>query len=110
VKAVFYLDEGREEFLHEVAYFTSVSPLVGRRFAEAVQKAEALAAEFADAGLPYKFGTRRVFPGKFKFSIMYLSQDDQIVILAIAPFRRTPGYWRSRVVAASHQPPGGTAG
>ena len=100
MRAVRYVDEAREEFLHEVAYFTTVSPRLGRRFDEAVQKAEALAAEFTDAGFPYKFGTRRVFPGKFKFSIVYVVREDEVVILAVAPFRRRPGYWRPRISAA----------
>ncbi|MBE0548758.1 MAG: type II toxin-antitoxin system RelE/ParE family toxin [Rubrivivax sp.] len=99
MKVVRYVDEAREEFLHEVAYFTTVSPRLGRRFDESVQKAEALAAEFPDAGFPYKFGTRRVFPGKFKFSIVYVVREDEVVVLAVAPFRRKPGYWRSRLSA-----------
>lgn len=100
MRAIRYVDEAREEFLHEVAYFTTVSPQLGRRFDEAVQKAEALAAEFSDAGPPYKFGTRRVFPGKFKFSLVYVVREDEVVVLAVAPFRRKPGYWRSRLSAA----------
>lgn len=97
MKTVRYVDEAREEFLHEVTYFATINPRLGRRFDEAVQKAEALAAEFSDAGFPYKFGTRRVFPGRFKFSIVYAVREDEVVILAVAPFRRKPGYWRSRL-------------
>jgi len=100
VRTVRYIEEARDEFLHEVEYFTTVSPRLGSRFDEAVQKAEALVSEIADAGFPYKFGTRRVFPGQFKFSIVYVVREDEVVILAVAPFRRKPGYWRSRVSAA----------
>ena len=100
MRRVHYVEEARDELLHEVAYFTAVSPRLGRRFDEAVQKAEALVAEFAEAGFPYKFGTRRVFPGKFKFSIVYLARDDEVVVLAVAPFRRKPNYWRSRASIA----------
>ena len=100
MRAVRYVDEASDEFLREVAYFTAVSPQLGRRFGEAMEKAEALAAEFADAGFPYRFGTRRVFPGKFKFSIVYVVREVEVVVLAVAPFRRKPGYWRSRLSAA----------
>ncbi len=100
MKAVRYVEAAREEFLHEVEYFTTVSPRLGQRFDQAVQKAEALASEFANAGLAYKYGTRRVFPGKFKFSIVYLVREDEIVVIAVAPFRRKPGYWRPRLSAA----------
>jgi toxin ParE1/3/4 len=97
VRTVRYLDEARAEFLHEVAYFTAVSPHLGQRFDEAVHKAEALAAEFADMGMTYEHGTRRVFPGKFKFSIVYLTLPTEIVVVAVAPFQRKPGYWTSRL-------------
>ena len=100
MRTVRYVEEAREEFLHEVEYFTTVSPRLGRRFDEAVQKSEALTAEFADAGFPYEFGTRRVFPGKFKFSIVYVVRENEVVVIAVAPFRRKPGYWRPRMSAA----------
>ena len=100
MRTVRYVDEARKEFLHELVYFTTASPHLGERFDEAVKSAEALAAEFADAGFPYKFGTRRVIPGKFKFSIVYAVREDEIVILAVAPFSRKPGYWKSRIGAS----------
>ena len=107
MRTVRYVEQARDEFLHELEYFTAVSPRLGKRFDAAVQKAEALAAEFADAGFPYKFGARRVFPGKFKFSIVYVVREHEVVILAVAPFRRTPGYWRSRatLLRAPHLSP-----
>lgn len=100
MRAVRYLDEARAEFLHEVEYFSSISPRLGERFDEAVRKAEVLVAEFAEIGSPYKYGTRRVFPGKFKFSIVYLMRPAEIVVIAVAPFKRRPGYWRARLGAA----------
>jgi toxin ParE1/3/4 len=97
VRAVRYLEEAREEYLHEVGYFAAVSPLLAAKFDRAVAKSEALAAEFAEMGMPYKHGTRRVIPGKFKFSIVYLTLQDEILVVAVAPFKRKQGYWRSRL-------------
>ncbi len=62
VKFVRYLDEARAEFLHEVQHFSAVSPALGKRFDEAVQKAEGLVAQFAEVGSPYKHGARRNRP------------------------------------------------
>ena len=47
-------------------------------------------------GSPYKHGTRRVFPTKFPFSVVYAVRETEIVILAVAHFKRRPGYWRER--------------
>jgi hypothetical protein len=96
VRAVRYHDAARLELLHEVGYYSAIHPGLGERFDCAVQAAVRHAAEFAELGAPYFFGTRRVFPGKFKFSIVYLVTADEIWIVAIAPFSRRPGYWNAR--------------
>lgn len=98
MKSVRYLEEARAEFLHEVDYFAQVSSRLAERFDRAVQKAEAQVAEFAEMGSPYKYGTRRVLlPDKFKFSLVYLPFAHEILVVAVAPFKRKPGYWKSRV-------------
>ena len=97
MRTVRYLDDAREEYLHEVSYFAAVSPRLAAKFDRAVERAEALVAEFAEMGMPYKHGTRRVIPGKFKFSIVYLTLQDEILVIAVAPFKRKQGYWHSRL-------------
>jgi toxin ParE1/3/4 len=100
VKPVRYLQAAEDEYLHELRYFTAISPQTGDRFYEAIQKAEQFASEFPGMGAPYKYGTRRAFPGDFKFSLVYLARPDEVVVVAIAPFKRKPGYWRSRIKLA----------
>ena len=97
MNTVRFHDEARAELVHEVGFYIAVSRRLGERFDTAVKKAIHLAAEFPDLGSPYFFGTRRVFPKKFHFSIVYLNVDAEIIIVAIAPESRKPGYWRSRV-------------
>ncbi len=82
--------------LTEVLYYTKISPKLGEGLAAAVEQAIHLAAEFPEMGSPHKFGTRRVFPKKFPFSIVYLARESDVYILALAPFSRRPNYWSSR--------------
>ena len=96
MRAIRYHDEARLELVHEVGYYTAVSAPLGERFDKAIQSAAKRAAEFPDLGSPYFHGTRRVFPKKFKFSVVYMTHEQELFILAIAPFRRKPGYWRLR--------------
>ena len=96
MRAIRFNDEARLELVHEVSYYTAVSARLGERFDKAVQLAVKRAAESPDLGSPYFYGIRRVFPKKFKFSVVYLTQEQEIFILAIAPFSRKPGYWRLR--------------
>ena len=95
-----YLDEARAEFLHEIDYFSRIGPRLAERFDQAIEKAELRAAELADMGSRYKHGTRRVpLPDRFKFSLFYMVFTDHVLVVAVAPFKRKPGYWKGRVAA-----------
>ena len=95
--SVRYHEEARAEFLHEVRYFSAISARLAERFDKAVQAAEVRAAESPTLGSPYTHGTRRILLKKFKFSLVYLHDEHEIVVLAVAPFRRRPGYWKARL-------------
>jgi toxin ParE1/3/4 len=96
VRTIRFHEDARSELVHEVGYYTAVSPQLGERFDKAVQAAVQRAAKSPGLGSPYFNGTRRVFPKKFKFSVVYLTYEQEVFILAIAPARRKPGYWRRR--------------
>jgi plasmid stabilization system protein ParE len=99
VKPVRFHEAARAELLSEVQYYASISPELGRRLAIAVEQAAQLAAEFPEMGSPYKHGTRRVFPTRFPFSMVYVVRESEVYVVALAPFRRKPGYWRGRTKA-----------
>ena len=88
--------EARLEFLDAVAYYEAIEAGLGKRFQQSVEAAVALAISLPLAGSPYKHGTRRVYPKKFPFAIVYMVGENEIVIFAVAHFRRKPGYWKSR--------------
>jgi plasmid stabilization system protein ParE len=96
VSSVRFHPEAEAELIAEARYYDEQSPGLGTRFILAVQAAIDLAANFPKIGIPYKHRTRRVFPRHFPFSVVYREQADGLVILAIAPFRRKPIYWRTR--------------
>ena len=97
MNSVSFHAEARAELVHEVGFYTAISRRIGERFDKAVKSAVNLAAEFPGLGSPYFFGTRRVFPKKFHFSIVYISIDTNVFIVAVAYDSRKPGYWRSRL-------------
>ena len=45
----------------------------------------------------YLRGTRRLILFKFPFSIIYREELFEISIVAIAPHKRRPGYWKGRL-------------
>ncbi len=97
MKSVRFHEEARAELVHEVGFYTAISRGLGERFDRSIKAAVGRAAEFPDLGSPHVAGTRRVFPRKFHFSVVYIALENEVFIVAIAPDARRPGYWRSRV-------------
>ena len=96
MKPVRFHDEARAEVAHETVYYNAVSKALAEQFVKAVEDAVALASEFPAMGSKHKYGTRRFYPKKFPFSIVYIERGQEVYVLALAPFARKPGYWRAR--------------
>lgn len=96
MKPARFHDAARAELVHEAQYYAAISPSLGLKFAAAVEQAVELASVFPEMGSPHKFHTRRVFPRTFPFSLVYVVREDEVYVLAVAPFSKKPGYWRSR--------------
>ena len=88
--------EAESELQAEATYYEQHTKGLGGRFAREVEAAVKIACAFPSIGSPYKYGTRRVYPKKFPFSVVYLVRGEEVLVLAIAPFSKRPGYWRSR--------------
>ena len=88
--------EAEFELQAEATYYEQHTKGLGERFAREIEAAVKVACTFPYIGSPYKYGTRRVYPRKFPFSLVYLVRSNEVVVLAIAPFAKKPGYWRSR--------------
>jgi toxin ParE1/3/4 len=85
-----------DEIEAELARYSEINPMLGEALLNSIEKALQLAREFPEMGSPYKYGTRRVFPKRFPFSLVYLHRDGEVYVVALAPFRRKPAYWKSR--------------
>lgn len=95
-KALRFHDEALAELTAEAVYYESRAKGLGARFTDEVEAATKIATEFPEIGSPFKHGTRRVFPKKFPFSVVYRIHADEIVVVAVAPDARKPAYWRGR--------------
>lgn len=96
MKPIRFHDAARAEPIAETQYYAAISPRLAERLFAAVQHATQLAAEFPEMGSPYKFGTRRVFSRSRPFSLIYVDTSAEVHVLALAPLKRKPSYWRTR--------------
>jgi plasmid stabilization system protein ParE len=85
------------ELLREVAYYSKASNGTGVRFQAAVEAAVALAARHPLGGAPSFRETRSVLVKGFPFSVVYRPSAQELLIVAVAPHRKDPGYWATRV-------------
>ena len=88
--------EAEFELQAEASYYEHHTVGLGVRFTREVEAAVRVACSFPYIGSLYKYGTRRVYPKKFPFSVVYRVHGEEVFVLAIAPFSKKPGYWRSR--------------
>ena len=98
MRKVRYHPAARAEFLRQVEYYADISARLAEHFDRAVHTTETQAANTPEAWPKYKGMTRRVVDRQFKFSLVYLHSADEVYIVAVAPMRRDPGYWRERLI------------
>lgn len=92
-----FLPPAELEFLREVAYYSKARTGSGIRFQAAVQAAVARAARHPLGGAPSFNETRSVLVKGFPFSVVYRASAAEVLVVAIAPHRKRPHYWASRV-------------
>ena len=91
------LDSGaRAELLHETKYYEATRPGTGRKFREAVDAAFDRIKRNPSSGKPDDENCRRIRILGFPFSAVYRKENAEIVVYAIRPDAREPGYWLRR--------------
>ena len=91
-----FLAQAEAELLHEVEYY-SARVGGGIRFQTAIEASIERATRHPLGGAPSASGTRSVLVKGYPFSVVYRITEAELLIVAIAPHRRRPGYWLSRV-------------
>ena len=97
MRTVRYHPDARAEFLNQIEYYISLGTRLADRYDKAVHAAEQQAAAAPETWPKYKHRTRRLVDRTFKFSLVYLHSESEIYVVAVAPTRRKPGYWRARL-------------
>ena len=99
MRTVRYHPDARAEFLYQVEYYIAIGTRLADRYDKAVHAAERQAAATPENWPKYTNRTRRIVDRTFKFSLVYVYSESEIYVVAVAPTRRKPGYWRERLSA-----------
>lgn len=87
----------RQELAEAALYLDEARTGYGDRFVVAFAKARDFLLQYPNSGRLAGDGTRRMALTGFRYNVVYVVRDDVLFIVAIAHYRRRPGYWRSRL-------------
>jgi plasmid stabilization system protein ParE len=92
-----FLAEARAEVESAFAYYRNVSPDLGTRFVDDLERVLDRIVASPRLPAPMAGGFRSRFMTSFPYQVVYRIEHDTIRIYAVAHFKRRTAYWRRRV-------------
>ena len=96
MKVVRYHEAAESELFNAVGYLELRTTGLGRRFLAEIRKAELFVSKFPGSSEQIRPGIRKRLLRKFRYSLIYSVEGNDIVILAVAHASRRPEYWVDR--------------
>ena len=87
------------ELAEAVAYYDGKAPGLGDRFLAEVKAAAQYIERYPEIAPILDAGVRAKVLDRFPFSLMYIVDEHQLYILAVAHQSRRPAYWADRLPA-----------
>lgn len=89
--------EALAEYEAAAAYYREHDPDLQLRFIEAIEDAIVRILESPTSWRVIDDGIRRYIAHVFPYGILYILENDSVLIVAVMHFSREPGYWRDRI-------------
>ena len=78
-------------------FYEQARPGFGNLFLDDIQHAIDTLRERPLLGEQVAYGFRRTLTRRFPFTIIYLVESNEVVVVAVAHQSRSPGYWKGRM-------------
>jgi toxin ParE1/3/4 len=92
-----YIEAALEEILEAEFYFETQREGLGEVFREELNAVVDILLEFPESGrIINKKGIRKQLLSRFPYAIIYVLDEDILLILAVAHTSRKPNYWKDR--------------
>lgn len=88
--------EANQDYVAAATYYFRIDAELGRRFYDEMERLIGEIRSQPDRFRLFEASTRRHFSDVFPYAIIYVDQNDRILIIAVMHFKRLPGYWKSR--------------
>jgi plasmid stabilization system protein ParE len=89
--------EADAEFLDELRHYAEISPGLGDRFYEEISTLLRRACAHPRRYRLFDPPVRRVLAADFPYAVLYVVKADYVWVLAVAPLKRDPDYWKHRL-------------
>lgn len=94
--------EATEELINAAVWYELEIPGLGEQLIHAFEQAAARLGEpspplVPESGEAAKLGAKRFILQRFPFSIVVVTNSQEVIVVAFAHHSRRPGYWRERV-------------
>jgi len=97
VKPYRFLEEADEEFQEHIRHYDEQVAGLGDRFIADVERILRQIREYPESGPIVSRNLRKRVLRVFQHNILYVDAAIEIIVVAIAPHKRKPGYWRKRL-------------
>ena len=89
--------ESALEFAEAVQFYQARGPSLGQRFAAEIRAAITRAVTTPERWPALEADVRRCLVRVFPYAVLYIIEEDYLLIIAIMHGKRQPGYWRHRL-------------
>jgi len=97
MKPVVLHSEADAEYAVAAEYYASVSPNLGGRFYDEIERLIAEIGRAPKRFRQYDPPARRNLGRSFPFAVVYLDEPDCVWVVAIMHLHRDPDYWKQRI-------------
>ncbi len=85
-----------KELSNAVDYYNGCQNGLGRQFAKEICAAIQNILSFPRAWTSLSRNTRKCLANRFPYGVIYQIAGEEIIIIAVMPLNREPGYWKDR--------------
>ena len=97
MKPAIFHPQASDELAEAVAYYAKKAGGLGDRFYEVMGRLTVEIEASPRLFRPWRHGTRRHFNKRFPYALIYIERPTHLAVIAVAHFKRRPGYWRERL-------------
>jgi hypothetical protein len=92
-----FLEEADAEFQEDIRYYDEQVPGLGDKFMVDVENVITDIRRYPHSGAPVSRNLRKRVLRIFKHNVLYIATPEEIIVVAIAPHKQRPGYWRDHL-------------